>query len=98
MTVERSEEMDALFPKLWPCEVEVETAAGEIYKHRVDIAKGDPLSPLSDVERVGKFRGCADGVLPPSQIDGIVAAVNHLEDIEDLRPITELLISAKKIT
>ncbi|ALS23897.1 MmgE/PrpD family protein [Paenibacillus naphthalenovorans] len=98
VTVERSEEMDALFPKLWPCEVEVETAAGEIYKHRVDIAKGDPLSPLSDVERVGKFRGCADGVLPPSQIDGIVAAVNHLEDIEDLRPITELLISAKKIT
>jgi 2-methylcitrate dehydratase PrpD len=90
--VKLSEQLDALFPKLWPCEVEVETIEGKSYKHRVDIAKGDPLSPLSDFERESKFRGCADGVLPQDQADRIIAAVNKLENIDDIRLITSLLI------
>jgi 2-methylcitrate dehydratase PrpD len=66
------EEMEALFPKLWACQVTVTTKTGEQLSRRVEIAKGDPKMPMTPEEHRRKFLGCASGVLDPRTAQAIV--------------------------
>jgi 2-methylcitrate dehydratase PrpD len=82
--VEFSEELDALFPQLWPCEVVVETVTGNTYSERVDVARGDPKAPMNRKDLEDKFFGCAEGVIPHQQAERIVSLVDRLEDLDDV--------------
>jgi 2-methylcitrate dehydratase PrpD len=89
--VELSDELDRLFPKLWPCELSVETVSGEVFTHRVNIVKGDPLSPLTDEEIEAKFYGCSDGVLSQERAAKVIEFVDRLEHAQNIHVFAELL-------
>ncbi|MFM7737408.1 MAG: MmgE/PrpD family protein [Alphaproteobacteria bacterium] len=71
----RDPELDARYPRQWPCRVEVRTRDGRVLHARVDHPRGDPENPLSRDERVAKVRDLAGDVLPAGRLDAIVAAV-----------------------
>lgn len=70
-------ELDARYPRQWPCWVEVRTRDGRTLRARVDHPRGDPENPLSREERVAKVRDLAGDVLPA---DCLAAAVATVED------------------
>ena len=54
--------LDAAYPEQWPAIVELETAAGTD-TIRVDIPRGDPKNPMSEMDLLAKFNALA-GDLP----------------------------------
>jgi 2-methylcitrate dehydratase PrpD len=71
--------------------VEIETAEGATLQTRCDHAKGAPENPLARVEIEGKLRAYAGDRLPASRIDEVIAAVNRLEDLGDVRELMDML-------
>jgi 2-methylcitrate dehydratase PrpD len=94
--VELSDELDRLFPRLWPCELAVEMVSGEVFTHRVNIVKGDPLSPLTYEEREAKFYGCSDGVLSRGRAAMAIEFVDRLEHAQSLHFLAESLASERR--
>jgi 2-methylcitrate dehydratase PrpD len=56
--------------------------------------KGDPVDPLTDAEVEEKFRGLATRVIPAEQAQQVIAAVEKLETLDDIRQLTSLLTPA----
>ena len=71
--------------------VEIETADGTTFAARCEHAKGSPENPLTRAQIEGKFRTYAADRLPPSRIDEVIAAVNRLEDLGDVRELMDML-------
>ena len=71
--------------------VEIETAGGTTFKARCEHAKGAPENPLTRAEIEDKFRIYAVGRLPASRIDEVIAAVNRIEDLGNVRELMDLL-------
>ena len=61
--------------------------AGTVHRDRRRCAKGDPDDPLSRAEIQEKLRTAAEGLLPAAQVDRIVALVDRLEDLADVREL-----------
>lgn len=70
--------------------IRIETAAGDVTLRR-QTPKGSPADPATWPEVVGKLRSTATGTIPDTQIDGLVRAVESLEDLDDARSLTALL-------
>jgi len=68
--------------------VVVKLKNGKELSHEVAIPKGDPRNPMSEEELASKYRECASFVLSPQDTQKSVKMISHLEDIED---ITELI-------
>jgi 2-methylcitrate dehydratase PrpD len=73
--VREDPELTALFPRQWPCRVNVLMRNGEVYEERVDNPKGEPDNPLSPRELEEKFRRLAEPSLGPSGATAIVDTV-----------------------
>jgi 2-methylcitrate dehydratase PrpD len=71
--------------------VEIETAGGATFKTRCDHAKGAPENPLARAEIEGKLRAYAVDRLPASRIDEVIAAVNRIEDLGNVRELMDML-------
>ena len=71
--------------------VEIETAGGATLQARCDHAKGAPENPLAREEIEGKLRAYAVDRLPASRIEEVIAAVNRLEDLGDVRELMDML-------
>jgi 2-methylcitrate dehydratase PrpD len=71
--------------------VEVRTASGATFSDRRECAKGDPDDPLSRAEIQEKLHTAAEGLLPRSQIERIIALVDRLEHLADVRELTSAL-------
>jgi 2-methylcitrate dehydratase PrpD len=56
-------------------------------------AQGHPNAPLGDAALRAKFLGCAEGVISSDDADAIITAVEHLEDVPDLRALTAYLVA-----
>jgi 2-methylcitrate dehydratase PrpD len=67
------------------------TRQGEEYRALATVVRGDPANPLSRNELLQKCYGCLDGILPAGRIDEIVDAVDRLEQLSDVRELTQLL-------
>ncbi|MFC1908403.1 MmgE/PrpD family protein [Chloroflexota bacterium] len=84
----------AQIPVAEPAIVEIKTNNGEVYSKRVDIAPGDPKSPMSFDDIVKKFRYCcsypAKSVSKENQ-DKVVQMIERLEDVTDVGQIASLL-------
>jgi 2-methylcitrate dehydratase PrpD len=75
-----------------PCKVTIRLRDGRSFSRQIDYAKGSREAPMSDGELKQKFIGCAREVLDDSSIERIIEYVEHLETLEDIRPLCQLLI------
>lgn len=67
--------------------VEVHTTDGAVHVDERQCAKGDPDDPLTRAEIVEKLRTASAGTLPEARVDRIVAMVDGLEDVGDMREL-----------
>jgi len=61
------------------------------YRARATVVRGDPANPLSWDEILQKCYQCLEGILPTNRVDRVVNAVVRLEQLPDVRQLTELL-------
>jgi len=71
-------------------EVVVRTSDSE-RRASATIVRGDPANPLSRDELLQKCYQCLEGILPRKRIDGLVDAVDRLEELPDVRQLMALL-------
>jgi 2-methylcitrate dehydratase PrpD len=71
--------------------VEIRTTGGTAYVDRRRVAKGDAADPLSRAEIHGKLRTAAAGVLPATAVERIIALVDSLERLENVRELMEVV-------
>ena len=74
-----------------PCKVTIRLRDGRSFSRQIDYAKGSRESPMSDRELKQKFIDCAREALDDSSIERIIEYVEHLETLEDIRPMCQLL-------
>jgi 2-methylcitrate dehydratase PrpD len=85
--------VDESIPEPGPyCPVSVELKNGARFTHTAKIAKGDPRNPMTEEEVLNKFCSNAKSVLSEKQSEELVAAVEHLETIDSVRKIIDLLM------
>jgi len=91
------ETLDAVYPmNNRPTLVKVRTrecggGGCETYTSRIDYPKGDPRNPLSDEELYQKFVRWSGSSITPEKAEEIRDIVNHLENLDDINNLTELL-------
>ncbi|MCC6532666.1 MAG: MmgE/PrpD family protein [Burkholderiales bacterium] len=71
--------------------VEVRTSAGAVLTDRRQCAKGDPDDPLTRAEIQDKLRTAAKGVLAEPKVARVIALVDRLDDLGDVRELTAAL-------
>jgi 2-methylcitrate dehydratase PrpD len=75
--------------------IDIELADGRTVSGRADFGKGSPANPMTDNEVADKFRECATwGRLPAANIEKVIDAVFHLEQLKNTRELTRLLAIA----
>ena len=77
----------------YPCRLRVRTHGGQEHTAEVAYAPGHPMNRMAEADVQRKFRLCAAGVVPESQQDAIIRAVDRLEDMDtvgDLMPLLAL--------
>jgi hypothetical protein len=71
---------------------------GETYTEDLLPSKGSPQNPMTQQELEDKFMGRATSALPRDQASQIAAAVRNLEEVKDLRDLTDLLVGPSSRT
>lgn len=77
-----------------PGRVRVEMEDGTIYDERVDVVYGHPKNRMQWADLAAKFRDCASFAkkqLSSETIDAIADMVEHLEDLDDVTKLMELV-------
>jgi 2-methylcitrate dehydratase PrpD len=72
-------------------EVAIETKSGEMYRTRVEYAKGWPENPLTESEIKDKFKSLARRTCSAARIDEIIRMIDRLEEVPDVRAVIELI-------
>ena len=78
------------YPSKWPAWVEINTQDGRKLHAAVEYPKGDPENALSWDELKDKFRHITQPVVTAKQQEDILATVESLEELEDIRTLTKL--------
>ena len=74
--------------------VVVELRDGTRLEKRTRYSKGHPLhDPLTLEEVCEKYRACAGRLLPRDRVEASMEAILHLEAVEDLRTVMDLLVT-----
>ena len=89
--IEVGELEEAKGPMLRLAEVDIEMADGQIFRDREEQMCGSVKNPASDDDIRAKMIGLARTAFPMDRIQRIVAAVEQIEMIEELRTLTDLL-------
>ena len=77
--------------------VEIILNDGRVISGEADFGKGSPANPMSWAEVVHKFEECAGhGGLPAAQTREVVAMVEDLEELKDIRQLTKALVMLPK--
>jgi 2-methylcitrate dehydratase PrpD len=71
--------------------IEVELTDGQKYSHRVDLAKGKVVRPMSERELHTKFRDCATRAMTTQRVEALLSVLVGLRAVPDVRQITQLL-------
>ena len=78
-----------------PLDMRVLTKGGKEYVRKIDFVPGFPEKPLTDEEQGRRFRDCvafATKPLPEKRIENIIASVDRLERMDDIRKLVPLLL------
>jgi 2-methylcitrate dehydratase PrpD len=82
-------EANALYPPKLMSKVTIR-AKGKVFENRVDYPRGEIQNPLSQKELEDKFCGVAFRYLSKEKGEQIIHIVNHLENFNDIRDLTQL--------
>lgn len=93
VTCFRDPSLDPLYPERWPAVVKIQGRDGRTHLARVDHPKGDPENPLTWEETEAKFHALAASA-PPEARSSIVRLVASIEELADLRSLTQALSRA----
>lgn len=85
------EELDELYPKIYPNIVEVILRDGQRFERRVDHPKGSTRRPMDFPEVAGKFRSLAQHAVAADRAERIVEAVDRLERCGNVREFCRML-------
>lgn len=88
------EAIEADYPNRNGCEVRIQTRDGQLYKGRVEHAKGDPQNMLTDAEFDYKFRYLVGDLLPQERVDALTDAASQLEKLSDVGELVRLTTSS----
>ncbi len=80
----------------WPAVVVVHTSDGKRYEKEVAIPRGDPQNPLSEADLTAKFMTLATPALGKKDADEVLAMIQSLEKLADIRDLSALLNKAVK--
>ena len=83
--------LDAQFPQQWPAWAEVRTRDGRTLRSEVQYPKGDPENALTWDEMRDKFMNLSALVISRKRQQEIIAAVESLQDMRDVRELADLL-------
>lgn len=84
-------EMQAAYPKHYGSRIEVQLANGKTLKSFVMDPHGMPADPVTEPERIAKFKRLAAPVLSPNKVDDVIAAVRRIQTVASARELTALL-------
>jgi 2-methylcitrate dehydratase PrpD len=90
--------LDGLGDSAAPTVMEIVLASGEKLSARVDYIKGHPKNPMDYAECVAKFKQCASYSAMPltdRRLEEVIVLIDHLEDVEDVRSIIDILMLGK---
>ena len=62
---------------------------------RAKVPRGAPQNPLSWAQLADKFRACATPVLDPGQIERAIGLVEAMDDLKNIRELTETLTAER---
>jgi 2-methylcitrate dehydratase PrpD len=85
------------YPKSYPGRVEITTKDGRTHSRHLEFNRGGPRNPMSEEEILQKFLDNASRVLASNDIDRLMDAVWHLEDIDEPQALCEPLRSTAEI-
>ena len=77
---------------LWYATGEIKLKDGRVLKGESGWPKGFVANPMTREERLDKFYGQALIVQTKKKADKVVALVEKLEELDDIRPIVELMV------
>ena len=83
--------LDASFPSRWPAWAEVRTGDGRTLRSDIEFPKGDPGNALTWDELKSKFVNLSSPVISTKRQSEIVATVESLEFLDDVRDLAALL-------
>ncbi|MBI2935860.1 MAG: MmgE/PrpD family protein [Chloroflexi bacterium] len=87
----RDPALDAKFPRQWPAWAEVRTRDGRTFRSEIQFPKGDPENALTWDEMKEKFVTLSSPVISKKQQREVIAAVESLEGMRDVRELATLL-------
>lgn len=90
--VEVDPEIDAQYPNMNGCRLEVTLKSGEVRRSYVPFMKGEPESPMNADEIVAKFHALTRRLFPREHVDQVYAQCQHLEALPTPRPIIEMTL------
>lgn len=77
-----------------PTKLTIKLINGTVFKKQIDIPKGSIHNPMTREERLAKFRELASTVFSDSKkLDEIIKTVERLDELDDIKKLTDLLIS-----
>src|SRR5918996_1446037 len=87
--------VDESIPEPGPyCPVSVELKNGIRFSYTAKIAKGAPSNPLAEKEVLDKFRSNAKLAIAGKRVEELIATVQNLETVDNIKKIVELLTPA----
>jgi 2-methylcitrate dehydratase PrpD len=78
------------YPLRWPAWAEIVTRDGRALRADVEFPKGDPENALSWDELKDKFRGLTRPLMASGRQEEIIAAVDSLQELEDIRALADM--------
>ena len=75
-----------------PSRVLIKLTNGNLYEETVAAGRGSVLNPMEREEVYRKFRGFAQAVLPGRDTEAVIQKVAGLEDLDDVRSLSQMLI------
>ena len=87
----RDPALDAQFPRRWPAWAEVRTRDGRLLRSETQYPKGDPENALTWDEMKEKFVDLSSPVISKERQREVIAAVEGLQDMRDVRELATLL-------
>jgi 2-methylcitrate dehydratase PrpD len=89
--VAHDQELDRTYPARRASIVEISTRDGQLFRERVDHARGDPENPMTEAEIRAKFGDLAAEVFPAERCAAIESAVDRVEQLASIRELSGLL-------
>ena len=89
--ISENKDFTAQYPDALITEFEVVTQSGKKWVQRTGHPRGHSKNPMSDEEVEAKFNGLCQELLTPQQAQSIMAATWHLDEVQDVGSLVELV-------